>query len=77
MSFLGLTSPRYWGSEVSCPEDPFWLEPSTPGLRVKHFTTESRWKEWFEFNKKKNYNTTKIFVVLSLGKTFESIAKRE
>ena len=37
-----------WGSEVSCPrtlpqknpENPVWLEPRTPGLRVKHFTTE-------------------------------------
>ena len=36
------------GSEVSCPrtlprknpEDPVRLEPRTPGLRVKHFTTE-------------------------------------
>ena len=33
-----------WGSEVYCsrtlpqknPEDPVWLEPRTPGLRVKH-----------------------------------------
>ena len=39
-----------WGSEVSCsrilprknPEDPVPLEPRTPGLRVKHFTTEPR-----------------------------------
>ena len=39
-----------WGSEVSCPrtlprknpEDPVRLEPRTPGLRVKHFTTEPR-----------------------------------
>ena len=39
-----------WGSEVSCPrtlprknpEDPVWLKPRTPGLRVKHFTTEPR-----------------------------------
>ena len=38
------------GSEVSCPrtlpwknpEDPVWLKPRTPGLRVKHFTTEPR-----------------------------------
>ena len=37
-----------WGSEVSCPrtlprknpEDPVQLEPRTPGLQVKHFTTE-------------------------------------
>ena len=37
-----------WGSKVSCPrtppqktsQDPVWLEPRTPGLRVKHFTTE-------------------------------------
>ena len=49
MSFLGSTSTRL-GSEVSCPwilpeknpEDPVWLEPRTPGLRVKHFTTEPR-----------------------------------
>ena len=39
-----------WGSEASCPrtlqrknpEDPELLEPRTPGLRVKHFTTEPR-----------------------------------
>ena len=39
-----------WGSEMSCPrtlprknpEDPVWLEPRTPGLRVNHFTTEPR-----------------------------------
>ena len=39
-----------WGSEVSYPrtlprknpEDPVRLEPRTSGLRVKHFTTESR-----------------------------------
>ena len=39
-----------WGSEVSCPrtlprknsEDPVWLEPRTPGLRVKHFTPMPR-----------------------------------
>ena len=24
------------------PEDPVWLKPRTPGLRVKHFTTEPR-----------------------------------
>ena len=49
MFFLGFTSTRL-GSEVSCPrtlprknpEDPVQLEPSTPGLRVKHFTTEPR-----------------------------------
>ena len=43
MSFLGFTSTKL-GSEVSCPrknpEDPVWLEPRTPGLWVKHFTTE-------------------------------------
>ena len=45
-ALLGFTSTRL-GSEVSCPktlprknpEDPVWLEPRTPGLRVKHFTT--------------------------------------
>ena len=39
-----------WGSEVSFPrtlprknpEDPVRLKPRTPGLRVKHFTTEPR-----------------------------------
>ena len=49
MSFLGFTSTRL-GSEVSCPrtlprknpEDPVRLEPRTPGLRVKHFTTGPR-----------------------------------
>ena len=49
MSLLGLTSTRL-GSEVSClrtlprknPEDPVQLEPRTPGIRVKHFTTEPR-----------------------------------
>ena len=49
MSFLGFTSTRL-GSEVSCPrtlprknpENPVQLEPRTPGLRVKHFTTEPR-----------------------------------
>ena len=48
-AFLGFTSTRL-GSEVSCqrtlpgknPEDPVQLEPRTPGLRVKHFTTEPR-----------------------------------
>ena len=47
--FLGFTSTRL-GSRVSCPrilprknpEDPVWLEPRTPGLRVKHSTTEPR-----------------------------------
>ena len=46
-AFLGFTSTRQ-DSEVSCPrtlprknpEDPVWLKPRTPGLRVKHFTTE-------------------------------------
>ena len=46
-AFLGFTSTRL-GSEVSCPrtlprknpEDPVRLEPRTPGLRVKHFTTK-------------------------------------
>ena len=49
MSFLGFTGTRL-GSEVSCPrtlirknpEDPVRLESRTPGLRVKHFTTEPR-----------------------------------
>ena len=49
MSLLGFTSTRL-GSEVSCPttlarktpEDPVRLEHRTPGLRVKHFTTETR-----------------------------------
>ena len=48
-AFLGFTSTRL-GSEVSCPrtlpcknpEDPVRLKPRTPGLRVKHFTTEPR-----------------------------------
>ena len=39
-----------WGFELSCPrthprkfpEDPLGLEPRTPGLRVKHFTTVPR-----------------------------------
>ena len=36
-----------WDSEVSCPrtlprKNPVRLEPSTPGLRVKRFTTEPR-----------------------------------
>ena len=49
MSFLSLTSTRL-GLRVSCrrtlprknPEDPVRLEPETPGLRVKHFTTDPR-----------------------------------
>ena len=48
-ALLGFTSTRL-GSEVSCPrtlprknpEDLVRLEPRTPGLRVKHFTTEPR-----------------------------------
>ena len=44
-----------WGSAVSCPrtlprknpEDPVRLEPRTPGLRVKHFTTEPRSTHFF------------------------------
>ena len=47
-AFLGFTSSRL-GSEVSCPRtlprknpDLVRLEPRTPGLRVKHFTTEPR-----------------------------------
>ena len=48
-SFLGLNSTRL-GSEVSClrtlpqknTEDPVRLEPRTPALRVKLFTTEPR-----------------------------------
>ena len=47
--FLGFTSTRL-GSEVSCPrtlprknpEDPVRVEPRTPGLQVKHLTTEPR-----------------------------------
>ena len=47
MSLLGFTSTRL-GSEVSCPstlprknsDHPVQLKPRTPGLRVKHFTTE-------------------------------------
>ena len=48
-SCLSWVSPGLgWDSEVSCPktlprknpEDPVRLEPRTPGLRVKHFTTE-------------------------------------
>ena len=46
-AFLGFTSTRL-GSDVSCPrtlprknpEDPVRLEPRTPGLQIKHFTTE-------------------------------------
>ena len=46
-AFLGFTSTRL-GSEVSCPrtlpgknpEDLMRLEPRTPGLQVKHLTTE-------------------------------------
>ena len=46
-AFLGFTSARL-GSEVSCPrtlprknpEDLVRLKPRTPGLRVKHLTTE-------------------------------------
>ena len=49
MSFLGFTSTRL-GYEVSCPrtlprknpEDSVRLEPRTPGLWIKHFTTEPR-----------------------------------
>ena len=49
MSFLSFTSTRL-GSEVPCPrtllrkspEDPVRLESRTPGLWVKHFTTEPR-----------------------------------
>ena len=47
--YLSWVSPiQGWCSEVSCPralickspQDPMRLEPRTPGLRVKHFTTE-------------------------------------
>ena len=49
MSFLGFTSTKL-GSEVSCPrtfvrknpEDQVRLEPRTPRLQVKHFTTGPR-----------------------------------
>ena len=50
-SCLSCVSPVLgWGFEASCPrtlprknpEDPVPLEPRTPGLRVKHFTTEPR-----------------------------------
>ena len=58
MSVLGFTSTRL-GSEVSCPrtlprknpEDLVRLEPRTPGLRVKHLTTEQRGtlkKNWWK-----------------------------
>ena len=67
MSFLGFTSTRL-GSEVFCPrtlpqknpEDPVWLEPSTPGLRVKHFTTES-------------HRTPKLLMTLKKKKPFKNI----
>ena len=56
-----------WGSEVSYPrtlprknpEDPVWLEPRTPGLRVKHFTTEPRrspfWEEDLGYSHNEKY----------------------
>ena len=68
MFFLGLTSTRL-GSEVSCPrtlpqknpEDPVRLEPRTPGLQVKHFTTEP-------------HGTLQISVhVILFGKLFNSL----
>ena len=51
-AFLGFTSTRL-GFEVSCPrtlprknpEDQVRLEPRTPGLQVKHFTTEPHWTQ--------------------------------
>ena len=71
LSFLGFTSTRL-GFELSCPrtlpqknpEDPVRLEPRTPGLQVKHFTTElcgtpSKFKE-FVYSKKKA-QTLKFF----------------
>ena len=55
-AFLGFTSTRR-GSEVSCPrtlpqknpEDLVRLEPRTPGLRVKHLTTEPRGNSEYVF----------------------------
>ena len=35
------------------PKDPVWLEPMTPGLRVKHFTTEPSGTLKFDENGKK------------------------
>ena len=63
LSFLGFTSTRL-GSEVSCPrtlprknpEDPVRLKPWTPGLRVKHFTTEPREEEGEGEEEKTNNN---------------------
>ena len=55
-AFLGFTSTRL-GSEVSCPrtlprknpEDLVRLETRTPGLRVRHLTTDPRGTpEWAE-----------------------------
>ena len=47
MSFLGFTITRFglWSvlpkdNPTNNPEDPVWLEPRTPALRVKHFSTE-------------------------------------
>ena len=49
-----------WGSEVSCPrtlprknpEDTVQLEPRTPGLQVKHFTTEPCRTQFIDQEKK-------------------------
>ena len=41
-SRLGLWSVLPKDTPTKNPEDPVRLEPRTPGLRVKHFTTEPR-----------------------------------
>ena len=68
LSFLGFTSTRL-GSEVSCPrtlprknpEDPVRLEPRTPGLRVKHFTTEPR-RTLFLILEKENSHASDVII---------------
>ena len=73
-AFLGFTSTRL-GSEVSCPrtlprknpEDPVQLKPRTPGLLVKHFTTEPRGTLSFEPNLAKPYSSVGSIADLRTG----------
>ena len=70
-----------WGSEVSCPrtlprknqEDPMWLEPRTPRLRVKHFTTEPRSTP----PEKVNIGETCTLILLHIIPTFNDLGKKD
>ena len=63
------------GSKMSCPrtlphknpEDPVWLKPRTPGLWVKHFTTEPCRTPQYTWNLIRLFESMKSWTTLKLG----------